>query len=186
MRDRIVEAASHEIRRRGLRFTMGDLAKRLGMSTKTLYGVFPSKDELIAEILNKAIAELQHKEKEILNNADLGTLDKLKKCLILIPADFQFIEMQLITELQRYYPSQWDQLDQFLNKQWDSITELFHEGINQGLLRSFNTKIFIDLYVGGFYRLIEDSAAPKSSITLHEGLRDMGEILLSGIIKKEG
>ncbi|MEC0258860.1 TetR/AcrR family transcriptional regulator [Paenibacillus lautus] len=186
MRDRIVDAASNEIRRRGLRFTMGDLAKRLGMSTKTLYGYFPSKDVLIATILHDAIVELQEKEKEIMGNPDLTTLDKLKQCLILIPTDFQFIGLNLITELQRYYPDQWKTLDQFLNKQWDSITELFHEGINQGWLRPFNTKIFIDLYVGGLYRLIEDSSENKSSITLHEGLRDMGEILLSGIIKKEG
>ncbi|WP_339293340.1 TetR/AcrR family transcriptional regulator [Paenibacillus sp. FSL W8-0187] len=186
MRERIVEAASKEIRRSGLRFTMGELAKQLGMSTKTLYGYFPSKDVLIATILHKAIVELQEKEKDIMGNPDLTTLDKLKRCLILIPTDFQFIELNLITELQRYYPDQWKTLDQFLNKQWDSITELFQEGINQGWLRPFNTKIFIDLYVGGLYRLIEDSTENKSSITLHEGLRDMGEILLSGIIKKEG
>ncbi|MBT2763420.1 TetR/AcrR family transcriptional regulator [Paenibacillus sp. ISL-20] len=185
MRDRIVEAASNEIMRRGLRFTMGDLAKRLGMSTKTLYGYFPSKDVLIATILHEAIVELQEKEKDIMGNPDLTTLDKLKQCLILIPTDFQFIGLNLITELQRYYPDQWKTLDQFLNKQWGNITELFHEGINQGWLRPFNTKIFIDLYVGGFYRLIEDSAANKSSMTLQEGLREMGEILLAGIIKRE-
>lgn len=185
MRERIVEAASKEIRRSGLRFTMGELAKQLGMSTKTLYGVFPSKDELIAEILTGAIDELQHKEKEIMNNVSLSTLEKLRRCLILIPADFQFIELNLITELQRYYPYQWNRLDQFLNEQWGSITELFQEGIRQGLLRPFNAKIFIDLYVGGFYRLMEDSAANRSSMTLQEGLHDMGEILLAGIIERE-
>lgn len=168
-----------------MRFTMGELAKQLGMSTKTLYGYFPSKDVLIATILHEAIVELQEKEKDIMGNPDLTTLDKLKQCLILIPTDFQFIGLNLITELQRYYPDQWKTLDQFLNKQWGNITELFHEGINQGWLRPFNTKIFIDLYVGGFYRLIEDSAANKSSMTLQEGLREMGEILLAGIIKRE-
>ena len=30
-------------RRNGMRFTMGELAKQLGMSTKTLYGVFRPK-----------------------------------------------------------------------------------------------------------------------------------------------
>ncbi|OIB01843.1 TetR family transcriptional regulator [Paenibacillus sp. LC231] len=185
MKERIVAAASHEIKRRGLRFTMGDLAKRLGMSTKTLYGWFPSKDVLISTIFREAIIELQEKEKDIMNNPDLNTLDKLERCLILIPTDFQFIGLNLITELQRYYPDQWKTLDEFLNKQWDSITELFEEGINQGLLRPFNSKVFIDLYVGGLYRLIEDSSENKSSITLQESLRDMGEILLSGIIKKK-
>lgn len=129
---------------------MGELAKQLGMSTKTLYGYFPSKDVLIATILHEAIVELQEKEKDIMGNPDLTTLDKLKQCLILIPTDFQFIGLNLITELQRYYPDQWKTLDQFLNKQWGNITELFHEGINQGWLRPFNTKIFIDLYVGAF------------------------------------
>ncbi|AWB44209.1 TetR/AcrR family transcriptional regulator [Paenibacillus sp. CAA11] len=186
MRERIVEAASKEIRRRGLRFTMGELAKQLGISTKTIYSIFPSKDELIHALLNKAISELVAKEQEILNHPEYSTEDKLKKCLILVPVDFQFIKMSLIIELQRYYPKQWQMLDQFLNHQWDSIIALFRDGTEQGLFRPFNTAIFIDLYVGGFYRLIEETSDRQNSGTLLENLQDLTDILLSGILSKSG
>ncbi|OXL85757.1 TetR family transcriptional regulator [Paenibacillus sp. SSG-1] len=186
MNDRIMEVVRHEIKRRGLRFTMAELAKLSGMSTKTLYGIFSSKEELITAILDDTMNELKEKEKAILENNELSTLTKLKKCLVLVPADFQFVDMNLITDLQRFYPLQWKLLDQFLNQQWDSILSLFNEGISEGILRSFNTELFIDLYVGGFYRLIEDPSARKSNKGLQESLEDMVDILLSGIVQKEG
>ncbi|KKO55482.1 TetR/AcrR family transcriptional regulator [Paenibacillus sp. DMB20] len=186
MKDRILEAARKEIQKRGLRFTVGELAKQLGISTKTLYGHFPSKDELIEVILNEAILELQVKERDIRSDSTLNTVDKLKKMLVLIPADFQFIDTNLLIELQRYYPKQWNILEQFINEQWDGIIELINVGVDQGLLRSFNTKIFIDLYVGGLHRIIEGSPKSKNNSTLHDSLQEMGEILMSGVFKKEG
>ena len=64
-----------------------------------------------------------------MNKPDLTTLDKLERCLILIPTDFQFIGLNLITELQRYYPDQWKTLDEFLNKQWTASLNYLKKGL---------------------------------------------------------
>lgn len=186
MKERILEASRREFEKKGFRFTMGELARNLGVSTKTLYEYYPSKDELLKDILNHAIYELRLKEKEILHDPYLDILEKLKRCLILIPEDFQFAQLSHLEELQRYYPKQWELLDQFINEQWDGIVSLINEGILSEKIRPFNPRIFIDIYIGGLYRLMENSSRNENKVSLHEALMEMVEILLLGILKEEG
>lgn len=58
LKDRILKVSISEAERKGFRFTMGELVKQLGMSTKTLYGYYPSKEELLNEMISLAIDEL--------------------------------------------------------------------------------------------------------------------------------
>lgn len=186
MKGRILDWSRREFERKGFRFTMSELATQLGMSTKTLYGYYPSKDELIRDIINQAIYELKVKEKEIMCDPTIDILEKLKKCLILIPVNFQFAQLSHLEELQRYYPKQWEILDQFINEQWDSIVSLINEGVLTEKIRPFNKEIFIDLYIGGLYRIMEHSSSYVNKVSLLETLQEMTEILMVGILKQEG
>ena len=59
-RERIVNAFAERARMRGIRaVVMGDLARELAMSKKTLYQHFESKDALVAEIVDRWIARMR-------------------------------------------------------------------------------------------------------------------------------
>ncbi|MFD0695781.1 TetR/AcrR family transcriptional regulator [Paenibacillus sp. GCM10027628] len=186
MKNRILEWSRKEIQRKGFRFTMSDLARQVGISTKTLYELYSSKDELIDDLLNLAIDELQSKEKEVVANASLNSIEKLQKLLVLLPVDFQYFHISRLEELQRYYPKQWKTLDRFINQQWEGVHILIQEGISKGLFRPFHIELFIELYVGGLYRLMEQSARSENQKTLSNALQDMVDILLLGIVKEKG
>ena len=47
MRKKIIDATVEEFKQNGLKFTMNDLAKRLGISKKTIYTVFESKQAVL-------------------------------------------------------------------------------------------------------------------------------------------
>ena len=44
MREKIIDTAIEEFTRNGLKFTMNDVAKALGISKKTIYTVYPDKE----------------------------------------------------------------------------------------------------------------------------------------------
>lgn len=184
LKDRILKVSISEAERKGFRFTMGELAKQLGMSTKTLYEYYPSKEELLNEMINLAIDELKMKE-EILHDSALNLLEKLQKCLVLIPTDFQFAQLQYLEELQRYYPKQWETLDQFIHGQWTDIFSLIDEGIAANQIRPFNKEIFIEVYVGGLYRLMEHASKNRKMISLQDTMQEMVNILMLGILKEK-
>lgn len=45
--EKIIDATVEEFKQNGLKFTMNDLAKRLGISKKTIYTVFESKQAVL-------------------------------------------------------------------------------------------------------------------------------------------
>lgn len=60
VRERILEAFAERARTRGIRaVVMGDLARSLGMSKKTLYQHFESKDEMVREIVERWIRRMR-------------------------------------------------------------------------------------------------------------------------------
>ena len=61
MRDKIIDATVEEFKQNGLKFTMNDLAKRLGISKKTIYTVFESKQAVLGEAFVRTAGKvLQH------------------------------------------------------------------------------------------------------------------------------
>lgn len=182
LKDRILKVSISEAERKGFRFTMGDLAKQLGISTKTLYSYYSSKEEILNEMIDLAIDELKLKENEILHDSTLNLLEKLQKCLVLIPADFTFAQLQYLEELQRYYPKQWETLDQFIQEQWTGIISLIDEGIVANQIRPFNKEIFIEVYIGGLYRLMDYASKNRNMISLQDALQEMVDILMLGIL----
>ena len=50
IKEKIIIAAIEEFGKKGLKFTMDDIAKNLGMSKKTLYNVYANKEEMLLEL----------------------------------------------------------------------------------------------------------------------------------------
>ena len=65
LKEKILKAATPRMQQVGIRsVSIDDLCKELGISKKTFYVYFPSKDELVSEILHeheqKMTREVQH------------------------------------------------------------------------------------------------------------------------------
>ena len=57
--DKIMRTASEEFAQFGIRsVSIDDICKKLGMSKKTFYTYYPTKDELVSDILNHAVEEM--------------------------------------------------------------------------------------------------------------------------------
>ena len=52
LKGNILEATIKAFQKKGLKFTMDDLASLLGISKKTIYTVFPDKNSLVLEMVD--------------------------------------------------------------------------------------------------------------------------------------
>lgn len=184
MKQRIMLQAQQEIFKIGFRFTMADMAKQCGISTKTIYEWYSSKEELIRDMVEQAIEEIKEREQAILKNQTLSTMDKLKALLVLLPQDFQFFDIKRLYELQRYYSEVWETLNSFMEEQWDGVARIIAEGQTEGLLGNFNTTLFVQMYIGGLNRLMEHASGNYAGLTLRDALDEMVDIMLNGIRKR--
>lgn len=182
MKERISEAAVTEILQRGLRFSMRDLANRLGMSTKTLYVYFPSKEALISSLVDTSIQEMKAAEHKIMTDPDLSLTQKLRLALVNMPQGVAFGQVHLLQELKKQFPHQWEAVDEHLNQGWDYIRHLVQQGIATKELREFDVELFIQVYVGAMYQFMDYSLPANQRFTLEQALTETVDLLMSGIL----
>ncbi|MFI5264856.1 MAG: TetR/AcrR family transcriptional regulator, partial [Candidatus Kapaibacterium sp.] len=107
-KSRILAAAEEQFRTQGYsQTTMDELAESLGMSKKTLYEHFRSKEQL-AEAMLKDISDSIGKIHETVMGSDANTVEKLhllgqemQKCLLTVAS------VKLLTDLRRNAPHLW-------------------------------------------------------------------------------
>ena len=79
MREKIIDATVEEFKQNGLKFTMNDLAKRLGISKKTIYTVFESKQAVLVAVADRYAADLYSMQEELEADVSLNVVQKLEK-----------------------------------------------------------------------------------------------------------
>ncbi|MNJ46960.1 transcriptional regulator BetI [compost metagenome] len=182
MRESIIQAAVTEIGLRGLKFSIRDVTSRLGISTKTLYQYFSSKDALVSAVIQQSVEEMRAMERRIREDETLSLRDKLRQSLAILPVGLGFKDLRMLDELRTGYPEAWSYADEYMREGWDGIRLLVEEGGQSGEVRPFNFEIFVQMYIGSLYRLTEYvSASRHDGLSFQEALDGIVDILLDGI-----
>jgi AcrR family transcriptional regulator len=82
----MLEARSLFFRYGFSKVTMDETAEALGMSKKTLYRYFPSKEDLLQEVTNEHLQECDEQQKAICRRQDVSPLERLKLTMTTSPA----------------------------------------------------------------------------------------------------
>ena len=86
-------------RQQGLRFTMQQVAEPLHISKKTIYTVYPSKEELLLSMVDAAFEEIHRCKQKILESDGL-LLEKLRAVIIAMPEEYSALDLQQMKELE--------------------------------------------------------------------------------------
>jgi AcrR family transcriptional regulator len=108
--------------------TMDDLAAELGMSKKTLYVYFPSKDDLLREILQEFVAGVRTLADTLFNDASLSFTVKLHRFSEAMTHRLQ-IHQYIFRDLQRAAPHIFQLVEELRHK---NIPYVFGQMIRQG------------------------------------------------------
>lgn len=183
MKTRIIQAFIEETRTSGIKFTMDELAKRLGISKRTLYEHFSSKVEILDSIINMTIDEFDEQTLVILNNTELTLLEKIRQTIVVVPKHNDFYDLRILEQLERYYPAQWARVHKEFN-QWDDLKNLLEEGIRSGLIVDRNVDLLMKLIIGATNMTLDQQFFFNNNVSVDQALDSIVEILLYGIIKK--
>lgn len=186
MRARIMAAAIEEMHEQhGTRFTMGMLATRLGISKRTLYEHFESKEVLIEAIVDTIIRDLEMQRIDILNNHNLSLADKLKRMLAVKPRLAVPVDDRAKLDLKRSFPSLWIKAQKSVEEQWALIDQVLREGIVEGCFREIFIPIVQKILRGTVDAIMDEKFLRENKKTFHEMLDHITDILIHGIIVPE-
>lgn len=119
------------------RFTMDELAAELGMSKKTLYLHFPSKEELVAEVIRDFAAETRADAEALLRNRELNFAEKLCGFVEGMIERLSALDPRTVRDLQRYAPALYAYVEEMRRKNLPYIFgRIVEEGQLAGLVRA--------------------------------------------------
>jgi AcrR family transcriptional regulator len=146
---RIMEGARALFFRFGFsKVTMDEAAENLGMSKKTLYRFFPSKEDLLEEITRTHMAECDAHLSAICEEKDVDPLDKLKNYMNYVATLFAMMSDALLYDLRRNAPEIWKMIEEHRQQCLQGgFCTLIKEGRHKGRFRKdVDEKLFVLIY----------------------------------------
>ncbi len=185
MKNRILAEALQLLYEYGLKFTMDDLAKRLGMSKRTLYDNFHSKEDLIGALLMDAVAEVQEKRKAIANDNSLSISEKFKQMMSVGTTLWNERTEHVIIDIKKSMPGQWQKLESVKDELWAVIEELIRQGVQSGCFRPIFIPALRAMFAGAFNEFSNYQFLLKNKVTMKEMVDYSLEILMFGLVEKD-
>ena len=186
----IVRTAGELFFRLGIRsVSIDDICRELGMSKKTFYVFFESKDALIEQMLQANIDYIGSKLKALSEQGDFRQLvKKFLKHQEVEKNDVRRVP-QLVYDLKKYYPRQFaDFQAKCFEMQKDYIKRYIELGVAQGLVRAnLNIELAAVLFAKIHNDAIRDfEEIEKNNHNLHQLAHTAMDVFVRGILSEEG
>lgn len=160
MKEDIVKRALNDFMQYGFKtFTMDDLANKMGMSKKTLYEHFPSKQDLVDACLDYALEmSCTNVTTFVFVQGEGSVIENVYRNQKKVQEVFNINSDRPIWELQKYYPKTYERMEgEFAKTDALFIDKLLEKGWQEGLFRK-------DINVN-FYKVFYTSVQRLRSIT---------------------
>jgi len=189
-RAHIIKTAGELFFRLGIRsVSIDDICRELGMSKKTFYVYFESKDELIEQMLDANLAYISGKMNDLFLLQDFRQLVKVflkrqeaeKNDVRRVP--------QLVYDLKKYYPRQFADFQlKCFETQKGFIMRYLELGVAQGLVRA---NLNIELTAVLFAKIHSDAIRDFEIIeahnhNMHQLAHTAMDVFVRGILSEEG
>ena len=159
------------------------------MSKKTFYVYFASKDELIEQMLDANLAHMEQKMRTTMESSDFSSI--VRKFTHWIFAEKEDVRKvpQLVYDLKKYYPRQYNAFQQrSFEIQQHYISLFIEQGMKDGLVRTninkeYTSHLFAKIYTDALrdFELIE-----AKGHNLPQFSRVATDILMRGILSEQG
>lgn len=184
MYGRIIDETTRQISNYGFRkFTIDELALNLGISKKTVYKHFKSKNELISTVVENILEQERKQCSEIMIQEN-SWIEKFQE-LFFLRVKYR-ISFRLLNELKNFFPEEWEKVEEFKKYKFGLGKKLLAEGILEEDIRANITSEIIiksvDRVVDFF---INEGFLEQDNLTFNQVLEEIKEIIFYGILKRD-
>lgn len=154
MKEEIVKRALNDFMQYGFKtFTMDDLASKMGISKKTLYEHFPSKQDLVEAVLDYAL-DMSCKNVEAFVQGEGSVIENVYRNQKKVKEIFNINSDRPIWELQKYYSKTYERMEiEFAKSDARFIDKLLEKGWKEGLFREDINVNFYKTFYSSVQRL---------------------------------
>lgn len=184
VRQRCIQQTIELCSSQGLDFTMSQLASQLGMSKKTLYVLFESKESLLLETVDAMFDAVKASEAEVLERKDLDLAEKVRRLVVVLPDSYKTLDWSRLQGVEEKYPVVYQRIRQRLESGWEPTLALLRQGMEEGVLRPFEPGLLRAIVEGTIEHFLTTDALEREKIDYVQALDGMMDLLMEGILTR--
>jgi AcrR family transcriptional regulator len=170
------------------RVKMDEIADGLGISKKTLYKFFESKENLLREIIEKIKLNIRTNCDIICDNSSMEFIQKLKTLMNYIAKTSSLLRGPLPEDIQKNHPEIWRDVNEHRKKEsLAKFAGLINEGVTSGDFRKdIDQQVIVLAYVNAVSSLINPELLSQLPYTGNQVFEMLLKIIFEGILTDEG
>jgi len=184
-RKRILNKAREQFFRHGFtKVTLDEMAQEMGVSKKTIYKFFPSKTEILRELLNWKLQEVEDGLKRIRHGGGKDFVEKLKQIYTFAALHLSEFGQPFIRDLERNAPYIWKEVEERRNRTvLGTFGNVFNEGIRKGAIkRNLNPQFLLLIHTTLIQRIMNPDILSQLPMTAPQTLNTIREVIFEGIL----
>jgi len=186
-RERIMDHARERFLRQGFsKVTMDELSTDLGMSKKTFYKFFPSKEELLRTIVF-ALMKGVEREMELIENSDKPFAERIADVMVLLGKNVGRISRAFQLDIQRFAPALWKEVEAFRRDRIIArMGKMILKAREEGIFREeINEVILVHMLLHSIQGIVNPDFLTQQSFSLNEAFRTIFKTLFEGALTDE-
>lgn len=166
------------------RVTVDELAAHVGMSKRTVYRYFKSKEEIIESVMADFLKSGADKLQAALESSS-DPLEKIKSALKALSEHIKLIQPVALHDLQKYYPHIWEELDRFRAARIQQVYGSLLSSNDRDRFRQIDPRIFTTAFIASVRAVVNPSFIMDNDLTTEETIQSIFTIFLYGVVKEK-
>jgi AcrR family transcriptional regulator len=188
-RRRIIDKALEKFTTVGFaKTTMEEMASELGMSKKTLYKFFATKQILAEELIEHTLAIINNRCEAILSSP-MSAVEKLAHVMKMIAEQQQRVATKTMLEsLRRHAPHLWRRIETFRRERMGrNMRTILEQGKRDGTVRAgVHRDMFLLFLFGAIREGINPEALINAPYAMSDAFLGLMDIVMNGILTETG
>ena len=188
IKERILSTARDEFFKFGFsKVTIDEIASKMGMSKKTIYKYFESKDDLVQAVTKATMDEMVNRCQEIIRDQEVDFVDKLRQMMTLVAVQYSKMGRPLVEDLQKNAPHIWKQIDEFRQERiHKDFGNLLREGMQKGMFRNdIDEQLILLIYMNAVQTIINPETLMHLPFTAAQVFDAIVKVIYEGILTDE-
>ena len=184
---RILEHARNRFLGSGFsKVTMDELSHELGVSKKTMYQCFRSKDSLLDAVMERQFSDVGREVRGILNSPEdfVGRLFRLWTTMGRMACR---ISRQFQEDIRRHRPDLWERVQEARRTiLQEHFSGMIDDGVRRGLVRvDVNKEILVLMYLSSVEGVVNPDVLLSNAFSAEEALTTILRVFLDGILTEK-
>ena len=186
-KERILDLAKDRFFKMGFnKVTLDELSSDLGISKKTMYKYFPSKDELVKTIVWMMLKRIE-KEVHRISDQDKPFVHRLAELVLYIGKTIGRLSKSFQQDMKRFAPKIWAEAEKYRQEHVvDKVAQMIRQAKKEKVFRNdINDEVIVMMLTSCFQTILTPEVLAEHSFSPKEAMHTIFHVIFEGALTEE-